>query len=59
MTIKRAFLLFAALLAIFTARPYASHINGGIVWNWGGVEVYGEPGIFVCRSALTPWGVDC
>jgi hypothetical protein len=58
MTLKRCLLLLVVYLALVTARPYHA-LNTGIAWDWGGVELVGEPGIFVCHSSFTPWGVDC
>lgn len=58
MTLKRCCLLLALYVALVTARPYAG-LNGGLAWDWGGIEAYGQPGLFVCHSQLAPWGVDC
>jgi hypothetical protein len=42
----------AALIiaALATSRPY-SGLNAGIAWDWGGVEIVGTPGLFICPAA--------
>jgi len=54
---KRNLLLLAiVLLVIFagaTARPY-SGLNAGIAWDFGGVEIRGTPGVFLCKAAYNP-----
>jgi hypothetical protein len=39
--------LFASLMS---GRPYHG-LNAGIAWDWGGVELVGQPGLFVCPQA--------
>lgn len=56
---KRIILALTVLLlgtALQTARFY-SGLNVGVAWDWGGVELVGEPGLFFCPPL--PYAVDC
>lgn len=54
------YLLFAVLASVvtLTGKPYGSPAytaNAGYVWDdLGGVEVYGDPGLFLCQSSISP-----
>jgi len=47
-------LLIAAPIAGATARFYSGGGAAGVAWNWGGFEIKGEPGIFLCPGNYDP-----
>jgi len=44
-------LIFVLLAGALTVRPYANQYRVGLAWDWGGVEVLGEPGLWLCSSS--------
>jgi hypothetical protein len=42
-------LALALLFAVCTAKVYRGQ-NMGLVWSWGGIELVGAPGLFICNG---------
>lgn len=36
------------LISAFTARVYHGQGAVGVAWDWGGIEIIGDPGFFIC-----------
>ena len=52
-------LIIGALLCILqSGRPYSGTWEGetwsGVAWDWGGIELQGDPGIFICPGNYDP-----
>lgn len=47
-------LVFNSMLS--TMRVY-NGLNAGIAWDWGGIELVGDVGLFTCPPL--PYAVDC
>jgi len=56
MTKKRLIILVLVLIiAFFASNPrFYSGLNAGIAWDVGGIEIKGNPGIFLCEGSLNP-----
>lgn len=42
-------LALVLLFALCTAKVYRGQ-NMGLVWSWGGIELVGVPGLFICNG---------
>ena len=53
MSKSKQILLVIALIVASLARPY-SGANAGVAWDWGGIEIKGDPGLFLCAASWNP-----
>jgi hypothetical protein len=57
-TITTIILTAILTASIITARLYQGGGSVGIAWSWGGVEIIGEPGLFICPGNTEPWTLE-